>query len=72
MELKARFDEERNVSYAQELEAAGCSVAYGLIGLKTHCKVMLVVRREVSAREAGDLRPHRHWELQPRHRGALL
>lgn len=52
MELKARFDEERNVSYAQELEAAGCSVAYGLIGLKTHCKVMLVVRREVSAREA--------------------
>jgi len=46
MELKARFDEARNVSYAQELEAAGCSVAYGLIGLKTHCKCMLVVRRE--------------------------
>ena len=46
MELKARFDEARNVTYAQELEAAGCSITYGLIGLKTHCKVMLVVRKE--------------------------
>ena len=52
MELKARFDEERNVSYAQELEAAGCSVAYGLIGLKTHCKCMLVVRKEKRAEPA--------------------
>ncbi len=42
VELKARFDEARNVGYAQRLEDAGCNVAYGLIGLKTHCKLMLV------------------------------
>lgn len=42
VELKARFDEARNVGYAQRLEDAGCNVAYGLIGLKAHCKLMLV------------------------------
>ncbi len=50
MELKARFEEERNVTYAQKLEGAGCSVAYGLLGLKTHCKITLVVRKEKQVR----------------------
>ena len=59
VELRARFDEQRNVAYARQLEHAGVHVAYGVVGLKTHCKCSLVVRREHGEGESG-IRAYAH------------
>lgn len=60
VELRARFDEEKNVAFARQLEKAGVHVAYGVVGLKTHCKCSLVVRREQLENGAWGIRSYAH------------
>lgn len=69
VELKARFDEEANINYAERLESVGAQVVYGVVGLKTHAKMLLVTRAR--RQQAGALCAFVYGQLQPRHGQAV-